>query len=325
MPASQVDERVSASLAGEPTTASHADAARRSARPAWPVRWIKGGGLTTLLFGLPMLLGFTIFGWWPIVNGVLIAFQRTNLIDTHWVWLDNFRDVLADPLLWQAVRNTGLYAFLAILIGFPIPLILAATISELRGRWRQIGSVLAFLPTVIPPVVSILLWRRFYSPEPWGLINTIIGWFGMDPVGWLQDPRFSMLALVIAAIWAGTGTTVIIYLAAMVTIDRSLYDAAEVDGSGIFRKIWHIMLPQLRGTILVMLLLQIIGVFQVFTEPFLLTDGGPQHRTVTLLMLVFRRFMRGDYGGAAALSVMLAVVLALLSWLYLAVTKRWSK
>jgi multiple sugar transport system permease protein len=288
------------------------------------VRWIRGGGLTTLIFALPMLLGFTIFGWWPILHGVALSFQSTNLITTQWVGLENIQGVLQDPLLWQAIRNTGLYALLSVAVGFPIPLIAAATISELRGRWRQLGSVLAFLPTVIPPVVTILLWRRFYSPEPNGVINTVIGWVGLGPVGWLMEPGWAMPALVIMGIWAGVGTTIIIYLAAMVTIDRELYDAGEVDGCGILRKVWHIMVPQLRGTILILLLLQIIGVFQVFTEPYLLTDGGPENRTITLLMLVVRRFMRGDYGGAAALSLLLAVVLAALSAVYLRATKRWE-
>lgn len=271
-----------------------------------------------------MIIGFTVFGWWPILRGVLLAFQRTNLITTQWVGFDNFQRVFADPLLWQALQNTALYAAIAILIGFPIPLLAAATISELRGSTRQLGSILAFLPVVVPPVVAILLWRRFYAPDASGLINTVIGWFGVGPVGWLIDPAWSMLALVVAGTWAGAGSTIIIYLAAMVQIDRSLYDAAEVDGSGIFRKIWHIMLPQLRGTILVMLLLQIIGVFQVFTEPYLLTGGGPENRTLMLLMLVFRRFQAGDYGVASALSLLLAAVLALLSWVYLRVTKGWS-
>jgi len=289
-----------------------------------PGRWVRGGGLTTLVFAAPMIIGFTVFGWWPIMRGVLLTFQSTNLITSEWVGLQNIQNVLADPLLWQAVRNTGLYAGIAILIGFPIPLIAAATISELRGGMRQFASILAFLPVVVPPVVAILLWRRFYAPESIGLINTIIGWFGLDPVGWLMEPGWAMPALVVAGVWMGAGSTIIIYLAAMVTIDRELYDAAEVDGGGIFRKIWHIMLPQLRGTILVMLLLQIIGVFQVFTEPYLLTGGGPENRTLTLLMLVFRRFQSGDYGGASALSLLLAGALAGLSWVYLQVTRRWA-
>lgn len=289
------------------------------------VRWVRGGGLTTFLFALPMILGFTIFGWWPILKGILLTFQRTNLITTQWVGGANISRVLDDPLLWQAVQNTALYAVLAIAFGFPIPLLAAATISEFRGRSRQLTSVMAFLPVVVPPVVAILLWKRFYSPEANGLFNTVIGWFGAEPIGWLQEPVWGMPSLVVAATWAGAGTTVIIYLAAMVTIDRELYDAAEVDGAGIWRRIWHIMLPQLRGTVLVLLLLQIIGVFQVFTEPYLLTNGGPENRTVTLLMLVYKRFLQGDYGGAAALSLLLALVLAALSAVYLRATKRWAQ
>jgi multiple sugar transport system permease protein len=292
---------------------------------AWAraVRWFRRGGLSTLAFAAPMILGFTIFGWWPIIKGVMLSFQETNYISSTWVGLDNFTTVLADPLLAQAFQNTLYFAALAILFGFPVPLILAGTISELK-RTRQFASILAFLPVVIPPVVAILLFKRFYSPAETGIINTIVGWVGLGPVEWLQNPATAMASLVFAATWAGMGSTVIIYLAAMTMIDRELYDAAEVDGASILRRIWHVTLPQLRLTILIMLLLQIIGVWQVFTEPYLLTNGGPENRTITILMLIYARFLKGDYGGAAALSLILAVILALLSVVYLRATKKWS-
>lgn len=209
-------------------------------------RWVRRGGVPTLLFALPMVLGFAYFRRWPIINGVILTFQETNLITTRWVGLDNIVRILNDPLLGQAALNTGYYAALGILFGFPVPLLAAATISEMR-RGQRFASIVAFLPVVIPPVVSILLWKRFYLPGPDGLINTIVGWFGVEPVGWLQEPATGMPALVLAATWAGAGSTVIIYLAAMTTIDRQAYDAAEVDGTSVWQRIWHVMLPRLRG------------------------------------------------------------------------------
>lgn len=285
--------------------------------------WFTSGGFMTLMFLLPAIIGFTLFGWWPIINGVLLSFQETNFITTEWIGLENFSRVFSDPLIMKAFQNTTYFAVLAIIFGFPVPLIVAGTLSELR-RTRQFGTILAFLPVVIPPVVSILLWKRFYAPGPEGMFNTVLGWFGLGPVEWLQNVVTSMPSIVILSIWSGMGSTVIIYLAAITMIDRELYDAAEVDGASIWRRIWHVTLPQLRGTMLILLLLQIIGVFQVFAEPFLLTDGGPENGTITILMLVYRRFLKGDYGGAAALSVIMAVILVILSWIYLRVTKKWG-
>ncbi len=287
------------------------------------VNWFRSGGLSALLFALPTIIGFTLFGWWPIINGVLMSFQKTNLISHTWIGLDNFARVLSDPVLTQAFLNTLYFALLSVVFGFPIPILVAGFLVELR-RARQFGTVLAFLPVVIPPVVAILLWKRFYSPEANGVFNTIVGFFGVEPQGWLQNVATSMPSIVALAIWSGLGSTVIIYLAAMTMIDRELYDAAEVDGASILRRIWHVTLPQLRGTMLILLLLQVIGSFQVFAEPFLLTDGGPENKTITILMMVYRRFLKGDYGGAAALSVLLAIILIILSAVYLRVTKKWS-
>ncbi|GAA2972178.1 multiple sugar transport system permease protein [Microbacterium terrae] len=283
------------------------------------------GGASGLLIALPAVLLFAMFSWWPILRGLVLSFQKTNLIDTSWVGIENFQRVLADPLLGQALANTALYAALALLIGFPIPIFFAVLIAEMR-RSRQISSVLVFLPVVIPPVVSILLWQVFYDPSSRGLFNTVLATVGIGPLPWLQSPSTAMLSIVLVATWGAFGSTTIIYLATLLSIDTQLYEAAEIDGAGILRRIWHITLPQMRGTILLLLLLQLIGTFQVFTEPFLLTGGGPNNSTVTLLMLIYRyAFIYGNFGQAAALSLMLAVGLSLFAAVYLWLSRKWSK
>ncbi len=286
--------------------------------------WVASGGLSTLLLALPAIVLFTVFAWGPILRGLTLAFQQTNLVTTRWVGFENIAKVLADPLLATAIGNTALFAGLALVIGFPVPVLFAAVMAEMR-RSQQLASVLAFLPVIIPPVVSVLLFKVFYDPRDTGLLNQIIGVFGLGPVGWLQNSATAMLSLVVVVTWSAFGSATIIYLAAITTIDRALYDAAEIDGASILRRFWHVTLPQLRGTMLVLLLLQIIGTFQVFTEPFLLTSGGPNNATVTVLMLIYRyAFVYGNFGMATALSVMLALVLGIVSTVYLAVTRRWS-
>ncbi|MFC4138342.1 MULTISPECIES: carbohydrate ABC transporter permease [unclassified Microbacterium] len=289
-------------------------------------RWVSKGGPGMLLFALPMVISFGVFGWWPILRSLLLSVQKTNFVGpATWVGLDNFTRVLADPLLGTAVLNTIWYTVLAMIIGFPVPVLLAVFIAELR-RTRTIASVFAYIPVIIPPVVSVLLWKQFYDPSENGLFNTVLGWFGLGPLPWLQSSLMAMPSIVVQATWAGFGGTVIIYLAALMAVPPELYEAAEVDGAKVLRRFWHITLPQLRTVILFMLLLQVIGTFQVFTEPYVMTGGGPNNSTTTILMLIFRyAFIAGDYGKATALSLMLAVFLCLLSAAYLWLTRKWAK
>ncbi|MFC7494099.1 MULTISPECIES: carbohydrate ABC transporter permease [unclassified Nocardioides] len=287
------------------------------------------GSVATLVFLLPMLLVFGLFSWWPIARSFVMSLQQTNLVTpAEFVGLDNFRAVLDDPLLGTAVQNTLWFALLALVIGYPVPLLLAVVMSDIR-RARGLYSMLAYLPVVVPPAVAVLLWRFFYDAEPTGVFNTILGWFGLGPVPWLEDPSWAMPSLVLEATWAAAGGTVIIYLAALVSVPPELYDAAEVDGAGIVAKVWHVTLPHMRGIMLITLILQIIGTSQVFLEPYLFTDGGPDNATLTVLLLVydyaFANTTGGDYGKATALSLMLAGALAVMSVVYFRLTRRWSE
>lgn len=287
---------------------------------------VRRGGLSTLVIALPMLLCFGLFSWFPIVRSVVMSLQFTNLVAApEFVGLDNFAYVLSDPMLPVAVRNTLYFAGLALLFGYPLPLAAAVAMNEVR-RMRGVFAALAYLPVVVPPVVAVLLWKTFYSGSDTGVFNTIAGWFGAGPFPWLQDPDWAMPSLVLEATWAAAGGTVIIYLAALAGVAPELYDAAEVDGAGIWRKIRHVTLPQLRGVLLITLILQIIGTTQVFTEPYLFTGGGPANATTTILLMIYDYAFggRGDYGAATALSLMLAAVLALLSAVYFRLTQRWS-
>ncbi|GAA5202761.1 sugar ABC transporter permease [Microbacterium jejuense] len=315
-------ERPAAAAAAPPP----APPARRTHRRT-PLTWYRGGGLANLLFVLPMVFVFFFFSWSPIVQSVIMSLQKTNLLVSEWVGFDNYLAVLSDPQLGRAVINTLYFAVLALLFGFPLPLFMAVLMSEVR-RGKGLYSALAYLPVVIPPVVAVLLWKFFYDSSPNGVFNTVLGWFGIPPQLWISSPVQAMPSLVLEATWAAAGGSIIIYLAALLSVPPELYDAAEVDGASIWRKIWHVTLPQLRGILFVMLILQVIATAQVFLEPFLFTGGGPAGATKTILLYIydkaFRNSLGGDYGEATAVSVLLAIVLAILSWLYFKLTNRWS-
>lgn len=288
-------------------------------------KWYRGGGLHAVLFAVPIVLIFLYFSWGPLLQGLVFSLQKINMVSpSQWVGLSNFEYVLSDPGLLQAALNTAYYALLALIIGFPLPIFLAVLINELR-RYDGLYNALAYLPAIIPPVASILLWKFFYDPSQTGMFNTMLDWIGIGPLPWLNSAAMAMPSIVIFATWAGAGSTAIIYIAALSTVRTELYEAAEIDGAGIWSRIWHITIPQLRGVILVMMLLQLIGTFQIFTEPFLFTGGGPSNATQTILLKIYNyAFVNGDFGAATALSVLLAAFLGLLSAVYYFVTKRWS-
>jgi len=285
-------------------------------------------GLSTFLFLVPLLAIFGLFSWFPIVRAFVMSLQETNLVSIPtFVGLENFARVLADPVFGIAVRNTAYFALLALVIGFPIPIVLAVIMSETR-RGKGLLSALAYLPVVVPPVVSVLLWRFFFDASPTGVFNTILGWIGLGPLPWLQNATSAMPSIVMEATWAAAGGTVIIYLAALLSVPPELYDAAEVDGASIWQKIRNVTLPQLRGVLFVTLILQLIATAQVFTEPFLFTGGGPANSTTTVLLLIyhyaFQNSLGGEYGMAAALSIMLAAFLGIFTAGYFWLTRSWS-
>ncbi|MET7420679.1 sugar ABC transporter permease [Dactylosporangium sp. NPDC005555] len=305
------------------------DGPTRRVRRRDPVTWVQRGGLSSLLFALPLLIIFGVFSWWPIVRSVVMSFQKTNLVaDPTWVGWKNFEFVLTDPDLPTAILNTLYFALLALVFGYPIPLVTAVLMSSVRRR-KGLFSVLAYLPVVVPPVVAVLLWKFFYDGAADGVFNTILSYVGLGPYAWLSSPSLAMPSLVLEATWAAAGGTVIIYLAALLSVPDELYDAAEVDGAGIWRRVWHVSMPQLRGVLLITFILQIIGTVQVFLEPYLFTGGGPANATLTVLLMIydyaFGRSLGGNYGAATALSVLLATFLAILSLLYFKLTSGWSK
>ena len=314
----------------EPAVTSDRGLPRRFTVPRrTPLTWVRGGGLAAFLFLLPLLFVFGAFSWYPIVRTAIMSFQHTNLVQAPtWVGFQNFSAVWHDPQFPVAVKNTAYFALLALVFGYPIPLIAAVLMSEVRKR-RGVYSAIAYLPVVIPPVVAVLLWKTFYDASSLGVFNTVLHRVGLGPYPWLQSQQWAMPSLVLESTWANAGATMIIYLAALTGVNPELYEAASADGAGLLRKVWHITLPQIRGVLLVTLILQIIGTAQVFLEPYLFTSGGPANATLTVMLLIynyaFGNSLGGDYGKATALSLMLAGFLTLFSLVYLRATRSWSE
>ncbi|MFF9018641.1 carbohydrate ABC transporter permease [Streptomyces eurythermus] len=272
-------------------------------------------------FLLGGLLCFALFSWYPAIRAVVISFQRyTPGSPPEWAGTANFTRVLDDPEFADAWRNTLTFTLLALLIGFAVPFVLALVLNELRHA-KSFFHVVVYLPVMIPPVVSALLWKWFYDPGA-GLANEALRLLHLPTSNWTNGNDTALVSLVLVATWANMGGTVLIYLAALRSIPGELYEAAELDGANLLQRVRHVTIPQTRFVILMLMLLQIIATMQVFTEPFVITGGGPENSTVTVLYLIYKyAFLYNDFGGACALSVMLLVLLGAFSALYLRLTR----
>ncbi|MFG5718499.1 carbohydrate ABC transporter permease [Streptomyces murinus] len=277
--------------------------------------------LRAYAFLLGGLLCFVLFSWYPAIRAVVIAFQKyTPGSPPQWVGTANFTRVWHDPDFAAAWRNTLCFTLLALLIGFAVPFLLALVLNELRHA-KAFFRVVVYLPVMIPPVVSALLWKWFYDPGA-GLANEALRFVHLPTSNWSNGTDTALVSLVIVATWANMGGTVLVYLAALQSIPGELYEAAELDGANLLQRIRHITVPQTRFVIMMLMLLQIIATMQVFTEPFVITGGGPESATVTVLYLIYKyAFLYNDFGGACALSVMLLLLLGAFSAIYLRLTR----
>ncbi|MEU1709219.1 sugar ABC transporter permease [Streptomyces sp. NPDC005706] len=277
--------------------------------------------LTAHGFLIGAVICFAVFSWYPMIREFGLAFQKTGHGGTTWVGLDNLETVYHDPAFWQAWRNTLLFTALALLLGFAVPFVTAIVINEFR-HGQGFLRLLVYLPVMLPPVASVLLFKYLYDPG-YGLLNELLGFLHLPEQQWLQDPGLSMLSVVIASTWMNMGGATLIYLAALQGIPGELYEAAELDGAGLLRKIWHVTIPQTRLILSLMLLMQVIATMQVFVEPFLLTGGaGPEGSTTTVVYLIYQyAFNFNNYGAAAALGLLLLVLLAGFSAAYVRLSR----
>jgi multiple sugar transport system permease protein len=264
---------------------------------------------------------FALFSWYPLVRGVLLSFQQVNFVtDPEWVGLDNFHNLFKDPLFWIAWRNTLFFTGIALVIGYALPLLIALLLNEFR-HWTGFFRVAVYLPVMLPPIVTVLLWQYFYDPGN-GLFNTVLRGLHLPESAWTQSPRIAMLSLVLVSTWSNLGGATLIYLAGLQTIPGELYEAAELEGAGVWQRLRHVTFPHLRFAMLVLLLLQIVATMQVFIEPFQLT-GTTNPDTITVMVLIYRYAfaVNHDFGLAAAMSVLLFAFLGLFSFLYLRLTR----
>lgn len=276
-----------------------------------------------LLF-LPAFICFYLAVWRPQVVGVIWSFFKMNGYSvSKFVGLKNYITVIKNTNFWTWVLNTFKYVFWSLIFGYLPPLIFALILNELV-HMRSTFRAFLYLPVVIPGIAGMLIWKFAYSPEATGLFNMLLGYFGVKPFGWLQDSRFTIMLIQIYSSWKGFGATMLLYYAALQGVDTNLYEAAALDGAKPLKKLFHVTLPQIEGTMVLCLVSQIIAVFQTMEQPLAMTGGGPNGASTSLgyKMYEYGFVSQGTVGQSLAIGGIMFIILVWLNVFYYKANKK---
>lgn len=271
---------------------------------------------------LPWLAGFLIFLAYPMARSLYLSFTSYDLFSPpEWIGLRNFERIFGDPDFWQSVKVTFIYALGSVPGGTVIALALAMVLSQkLRGVnvWRTIF----FMPSILSSIAVAILWLYIFRPEG-GLLNVLLGWFGIEGPDWLLSEQWALPALILMSWWS-VGGQIVIYLAGLKGIPEVLYEAAEIDGANGMAKFRFVTLPMLSPTIFFNVVLAIIGALQVFDTGWVLTRGGPNDATLFYMINLYERaFQFVQMGYASALAWILFLIIMLITLLVIRSSAAW--
>ncbi len=281
-----------------------------------------------LWFVAPALLLMAVFFVVPVIGGLLLSLTDFDIYaigapeTARFVGLQNYRELADNPVFWTALRNTLYF----VLVGGPLS-ILASLVAALQlnapgVRLRPLFRTVYFAPVVTTLVAVAIVWRYLYHPR-YGLINHVLGWFGAGPIDWLGDPTWSMPAIILLAVWKNFGYAMLIFLAGLGSIPDELYDAAAIDGAGPWRRFVHVTLPGLAPTFVFVGVTTMIGYFQLFAEPYVMTQGGPLRSTTSVVLLMYEEGFRWwRMGVASSIAFVLLVITLVATMLQIRLQRR---
>ncbi|MFH1309049.1 MAG: sugar ABC transporter permease [Candidatus Omnitrophota bacterium] len=272
-----------------------------------------------LFIALPAVL-FFVFQLAPVFISFLWSFTRYDVIHPPvFVGLDNYKNILFnDPLFWKAIGNTLVYVVGVVPIGICFSLILAVAIDQ-KIKFKNFFKSIFFLPTVTAIVAVSVIWKWLYAGEKYGLLNYLIMKLGFQPIDWLASPAWTMPSIMIMSIWAGVGYNMILFLAGLQTIPHVMYEAAEIDGAGFWKKFFHVTLPLLKPTIVFVTMMSFIFSFQVFEQVYIMTGGqggigGVLNSALTIVAYLYDKgFQKFQMGYASALAYIIFLCIFVLT------------
>ncbi|MDR9853156.1 sugar ABC transporter permease [Paenibacillus sp. VCA1] len=277
------------------------------------------------LFILPWFLGLLLFTLGPMVFSLILSFSKWDIItgirSIEFVGLDNFKAIFHDELFYQSLKVTFIFALVSVPL-YQIVSILIALLLNMRTRGMKLFRMIYFMPSVIPAVAVSMMWIMIFNPE-YGILNRALAWFGIEGPAWLQDPSYALGALIVMGIW-GVGNTIIIYLSGLQGVPEELYEAAQLDGAGPFRRFASVTVPMISPTIFFNLIMGIIGGFQYFTQAFVMTNGGPLNSTLFYNLYLYNKaFVSFEMGYASALSWILFAIILLFTLIVIRSSSMW--
>lgn len=263
------------------------------------------------LFVLPVIIGLVGFSFWPVVKSLMISFSKYDVFTpAQYVGLKNYADLFHDPLFWQSLKVTMIYSIVSVPLGLCAGLAVALLMNQ-KVKGIAIFRTIFYLPAVISGVAVSLLWSWIFNPD-FGLANVVLKYAGFAPQKWLSSPHTALGSLIFMSLW-GVGGGMVIYLAGLQGVPRQLYEAADLDGANIVQQFRHVTIPMLTPVIFYNLIMGIIGSFQVFTQAFVMTGGGPSNSTLFYVLYLFKQaFNYYHMGYASAMAwVLFAIILVL--------------
>jgi multiple sugar transport system permease protein len=275
-------------------------------------------GVAFVAPALTLIAGFFLL---PVAIGFALSLTDFDLYaladraDLRLIGLGNYTALLRDRLFWRALGNTAYFVVAAGPLSVGVSLVAALLVTSAAVRAKTVFRTLFFLPVVTGLVAVAIVWRYLYHPR-FGLLNYALGWVGVGPVDWLGNPYLAMPAIILLAVWKNFGFNMVIFIAGLQSIPDRLYEAASVDGAGPWQQFRFVTLPMLAPTFVFVGVMTLIGNFQLFAEPYVMTQGGPGHATLSLVLYMYEEGFRWwSLGYAAALAVVLFAIILVLTLL----------
>jgi len=275
----------------------------------------RAGARAAWLFLAPALAVIGVFFFVPVVASLALSFTDFDLYaiadprNARFVWLHNYAALLHTPVFWTALKNTVYFVAVGAPLSVLVSLATALLVNARLVRFRAFFRAAYFAPFVTTLVAVAIVWRYLYQPR-YGLLNAVLGTVGLGPIDWLGDPRWAMPAIILLAVWKNFGYSMLIFIAGLQRIPGELYEAAELDGAGAWARFRYVTLPLLAPTFLFVGIITAIGYFQLFAEPYVMTQGGPLKSTLSMVLYMYEEGFRWwRLGSAAAVAVVLFVII----------------
>ncbi len=280
--------------------------------------------LAFLLFILPNMTLLAIFTFWPFFYSIYLSMTNWNLLkpDYDIVWLQNYIRLWQSSDFWQITRNTLIFSLGTVAVGLTISLVLAVLLDQAlraRGLWRLV----IFSPHITTSAAIALVWSAMYAPR-FGLFSIIFGWFGVELPNVLADPDWVLPAIMLVAIWKSLGFSTVVFLAALQGVDRSLKEAAAIDGANSWQTFWHVSFPAISPITYFLLIIGLMNAFRTFDIVAIMTGGGPGNRSNLYVYQIYREaFSYQQFGRASALAVILFMILMVFTYAQTRLKDRW--